>query len=95
MIQVLYHSITDDLGQTLASGCMLTSRVLLLLLLLLLEMLVVLVQDLLPVISEDLGLDLRLSVLQYWRPLDDLLENLPVKTHPSAQALNQCQAVKT
>ena len=52
MIQVLYHSITDDLGHPLATG----SRLLLLLLLLLLEMLVILVQDLLPVISEDLRL---------------------------------------
>lgn len=52
MIQVLYHSITDDLGHSLANG----SRLLLLLLLLLLEMLVILVQDLLPVISEDLRL---------------------------------------
>jgi hypothetical protein len=57
-------------------------------------MLMILVQDLLPVISEDLGLALGLSILQNWGPLDDLLENLPVKTHPSAQALNQCQAVK-
>lgn len=91
MIQVLYHSITDDLGHSLASGCILPSW----LLLLLLEMLMILVQDLLPVISEDLGLDLRLSVLLNWGPLDDLLENLPVETHPSAQALNQCQAVET
>ena len=91
MIQVLYHSITDDLGHSLGSGCMLPSW----LLLLLLEMLMILVQDLLPVISEDLGLDLRLSVLLYWGPLNDLLKNLPVKTHPSAQALNQCQAVET
>ena len=52
MIQVLYHAITDDLCQSLATG----SRLLLLLLLLLLEMLVILVQDLLPVISEDLRL---------------------------------------
>lgn len=52
MIQVLYHAITDDLCQPLATG----SRLLLLLLLLLLEMLVILVQDLLPVISEDLRL---------------------------------------
>jgi hypothetical protein len=94
MIQVLYHSITDDLGHSLNNGCMLTSWLLLLLLLLLLEMLMILVQDLLPVISEDLGLALGLSILQNWGPLDDLLENLPVKTHPSAQALNQCQAVK-
>ena len=74
MIQVLYHSITDDLGQPLATG----SRLLLLLLLLLLEMLVILVQDLLPVISEDLRLVLRLGVLHDWRLLDNLLENLPI-----------------
>jgi hypothetical protein len=74
MIQVLYHSITDDLGQPLATG----SRLQLLLLLLLLEMLVILVQDLLPVISEDLGLVLRLGVLYDWRLLDNLLENLSI-----------------
>jgi hypothetical protein len=84
MIQVLYHSITDDLGHALASG----SRLLLLLLLLLLEMLVILVQDLLPVISEDLWLVLRLSVLHDWGSLDDLLENLPIKAQTRAQALN-------
>jgi hypothetical protein len=92
MIQVLYHSITDDLGHTLARGCMLTSW---LLLLLLLEMLVILIQDLLPVISKDFGLDLRLSVLLYWWSFNDLLENFPVKTHPGAQGFNKCQAVKT
>ena len=74
MIQVLYHAITDDLSQPLATG----SRLLLLLLLLLLEMLVILVQDLLPVISEDLGFVLRLGVLHDWRLLDNLLENLPI-----------------
>ena len=91
MIQVLYHSITDDLGHPLATG----SRLLLLLLLLLLEMLVILVQDLLPVISEDLRLVLRLGILHDWRSLYDLLENLPIKAQPSAQALNQGQAVET
>ena len=84
MIQVLYHSITDDLGHALASG----SRLLLLLLLLLLEMLVILVQNLLPVISEDLRLVLRLGVLHDWGSLDDLLENLPIKAQTRAQALN-------
>jgi len=74
MIQVLYHSITDDLGHSLANG----SRILLLLLLLLLEMLVILVQDLLPVISEDLRLVLRLGILHDWRLLDNLLENLSI-----------------
>ena len=91
MIQVLYHAITDDLCQPLATG----SWLLLLLLLLLLEMLVILVQDLLPVISEDLGLVLRLGVLHDWGSLDDLLENLPIKAQPSAQALNKGQAVET
>ena len=91
MIQVLYHAITDDLCQPLATG----SRLLLLLLLLLLEMLVILVQDLLPVISQDLGLVLRLGVLHDWGSLDDLLENLPIKAQPSAQAFHQGQAVET
>jgi hypothetical protein len=91
MIQVLYHSITDDLGQPLATG----SRLLLLLLLLLLEMLVILVQDLLPVISEDFGFVLRLGVLHDWRSLNDFLENLPIKAQTSAQALNKGQAVET
>lgn len=91
MIQVLYHAITDDLGQPLATG----SRLLLLLLLLLLEMLVILVQDLLPVICEDLGFVLRLGVLHDWRSLNDLLENFPIKSQTRAQAFHQGQAVET